>query len=207
MHVSCIPCVEILPVASLEQLIHDVYSEEIVQDRAKLEPFLPALTSFVPRVWSTVFNTCTTRFNKYLFLNAPELWRGVSADAWLSMMSSGIVRSYRPSDAFDTGRFDDLKLLSRYVGVDSFQMFFGGARPSMEDREAVKHHALAMTEFYLRDEADDELFDEGDVYVTRGGLRDYQHALQTELPWLLTAAGDAETIRTRVLAYVNRSRT
>jgi hypothetical protein len=187
---------------NLDELIDQVNDEDIVQVRQRLEPWIPELRRHLPHLWTAVFDRCTTRFNKYLFLNAPELWSGMAGADWLSIMSA-VSRTYRPSEVFDTGRFDDIRLLHKYVGVDSFQMFFKASTASLDDREAVTRHALGFTDFYLPGEADDELFDEQEVHASRTTLAAYRDALRHELAWLELAAGDAATVAARVRSYAD----
>lgn len=186
------------PAESLAELVNGL---NVVPTRAALAPHVPALQAAGPALWTAVCNRCSTRSVRYLFLNAPELWEEMTIARWLSVMTSGIDRSYRPPDVFDTARFDDLMVLNRYVGVDAFQMFFEMASPTPHDRAAVKQRVLGMTDFYLWDEADDELFAEHEVYATRETLRAYHDALRAQAPTLRAAAADAALVQSAVQAY------
>ena len=190
---------------NLDSLIREVCQDDVVQSREALETWIPELHKHLPRLWQAVFDRCTTRVNKYLFLNGPELWANMSAAEWFSIMSGGITRSYRAPDVFDTGRFDDTRLLHRYVGVDAMQMFFRGANPSIADREAVARYALRFPESFLPDEWDEELFENREVHVTRAMLGTYRDALRGEVPWLELAAADADSLLARVKRYAGDS--
>lgn len=189
--------------STVDELLTAINADESVQVRRQLEPLLGELAALGPQLWVTAFNTRNTRFNKYLFLNAPELWVDVSGADWLSIMESSILRRYRPSDVFDTGRFDDLRLLHRYVRVDSFQMFFTGTNASPEDRDAVRQRALGFADLFLFDDDDQEIFDEGCVQVTKLELDRYREVLQTQLTWLKGAAESADAVRARVVEYAS----
>jgi hypothetical protein len=186
----------------LEELIESLFSEENVQDRARLEPVLDEMRRYGPQFWIHAFSRCTARINKYLFLNAPELWTVLTAGDWLSIMASVTERSYRPSDIFDTGRFDDVKLLHKYVGVDSFHMFFLRAKTSRDGKDWLARHSLAVPELYVPDDWDRELFDETEVHVTADVLSAYQQTLLADLPQLKTATYDPDALRSRIKGYV-----
>jgi hypothetical protein len=187
--------------SGLEQLIETLFSEENVQDRGRLEPLLDEMRQYGPELWIHAFSRCTARINKYLFLNASELWTVLTAEDWLSIMASVTERSYRPSDIFGTGRFDDVKLLHKYVGVDSFHMFFLRAKTSRDGKHWLARHALAVPELYVPDDWDRELFDEREVHVTNDVLRAYQRTLLGDLAQLKRATHDPDALRSRIKGY------
>lgn len=185
----------------LSALLRALDAGDDVQVRSRLLPHVPALCSSGLALWRLAFTEHTTRFNKYLFLNAPELWREMAAADWLAVMSHGVQREQRPQDFASSGRLDDLRLLHRWVGVDALQMFFELARPSLDDRRVVAAQLARTLDFLLPDEGDDELFDEDEVCTTRADLAAYRSRLQAQLPGLGRAAADREALRDRLAHY------
>lgn len=177
---------DVLPL--LESLDADdaVYTREALQDR------LPLLIDTGWPIWVAAFSHMHTRFNRHLFLNAPELWSGMSVQTWNDVMLSIDDRSYAPGDVFSTGRFDDIKFLCQFVAVDAIRWYFQIAKASIQDHHAaqqwVTQHVRACTFMYLpMANPSDEL--EG-VHVNPEQLADYRTALQKQSAELQVARAE-----------------
>lgn len=179
-------------------LLRALDDSEDVQVPERMDAWLPALAAAGPALWREAFASHTTRFNKYLFLNAPPLWQAMDAADWLALMRDGVPRVQRPQDVFDSGRLDDLRLLHRYVGVDALQMFFDWARPSDEDRRRVQGQLARQPDLLLPDDADDALFGDDEVRSRRADLAAYRARLQRQLPGLREAAPDRGVLLQRL---------
>jgi hypothetical protein len=130
----------------LERLLDEVYSDEIVQSRERLEPWIPALREHLPRLWTAVFVRCTTRFNKYLFLNGVDslqlLFRGSQAspearDA-VARHALAFPDSYLP-DEWDDELFEEREVHTRRATRPGS----GRIRASANDR--VRHGHASWT--------------------------------------------------------------
>lgn len=167
--------------AELLPMLDRMDAEDAVHDRARLERDIPRLLAYPAReFWPILFENMSTRFNTHLFLNAPELWVACTWQDWREVMSSGFDRSYRASGVFDTGKFDDVKLLYKYVGVDSVGAFLQEA--GQGDRVRLAKHLLAILPLLVDKEGRDEDLREGDVFVTERQLDDYRRRLMQETP-------------------------
>lgn len=179
--------------AELLPMLNRMDAEDAVHNRARLERDIPGLLAYPPcELWPILFENMSTRFNTHLFLNAPELWIACTWKDWREVMSSGFDRTYRPSEVFDTGKFDDVKLLYKYVGVDSVGEFLREA--GQGDRARLAKHLLAILPLLVDKEGRDEALGEGEVFVTERQLDDYRRRLMHETPALLPADFNADRL-------------
>lgn len=188
------PAMNASSLAELLPILNRMDAEDAVHDRSRLARDIPRLLACPAReLWPVLFENMSTRFNTLLFLNAPELWIACSWQDWRSIMSSGFDRSYRASQVFETGKFDDVRLLYKYVGVDSVGAFLDDA--GQGDRVRMAKHLLAILPLLVdKDERDEELR-EGEVFVTERQLDEYRERLMQEAPALSPADFDADRLK------------
>ena len=188
--------------AELLPTLNRMDAEDAVHDRSRLERDLPGLLAYPAReLWPILLENMSTRFNTHLFLNAPELWIACTWQDWRAIMSSGIDRSYPPSQVFETGKFDDIRLLYTYVGVDAVEAFLQEA--GTNDRTRVAKHLRAILPLLVDKAKRDEVLGDGDVSVTAQQLDQYRQRLMQEAPALLPASFDADQLQDRLDSALN----
>lgn len=168
-----------------------------VYNRAALEAELPDLIRFGTALWTSAFSGLHTRVNSHLLRNAPELWLRMTPQDWVEVMRSVEDRSYAAGDVIATGRFDDIKFLCYFFGVDAIRWYFEVVPPSTSERclarQWVKRHVGACTFMYLpMSDPEGEL---DGVHVTFDQLQQYGEDLRAGA-CLRPASSDSDAIRT-----------
>jgi hypothetical protein len=134
-------------------LLRELDGKDAIYTRLTLAPYLPHLICAGSSVWTEAVSFMHTRFNRYLFLNAPELWSGLNVDAWTDIMGSVSDRSYAQGDVFSTGRFDDIKFLCHFVAIDAIDLYFrmcaSLGKERLNQQVWVLRHIRACTSMYL----------------------------------------------------------
>ena len=164
-----------MPILDLLRTLED---ESSVFVRAELVKRVPVLLDAGPSLWVNCFSHMHTRFNRYLFLNGPELWSSMGPQDWVSVMRALDDRSYSKGDVILTGRFDDIKFLSRFASVHAVRWFFETSQRTASLKEArswVKKHVSACAFMYLPVENPDDELD--DTHVSLEDLRCYGDSL------------------------------
>lgn len=201
MHLPPSPLPEHMLLLALLRKLRD---EDAIYSRERIEPHLPQLAGFGTALWAAAFSRMHTRDNRYLFLNAPELWEGMDVADWQQVMRLVGDRSYAAGDVFSTGRFDDIKCLCHLVGVDGVALYFRTVLPASEElrtqRSWVGRHVRACTLMYLpMTDPDDEV---DHFHTTPDRLVAYRDRLLQRYPDLSKAISDEEQLRGELTTFL-----
>lgn len=106
------------------------------------------------------FREFNSKYNLEMLLSLPELWKDLDKSHWMDIMEQ---LSPRPETRLldDTGFYDDLKFLHRYIKVNPFEVFANQAKISTKDKRNALKYCKVHSIFFIMNDWDKDNFNEG----------------------------------------------